>query len=395
MGDILSENLIYRNVYQVVLTLVGPDLSWLAYVVAAMSVIMLVVNGALGIATVYLWVERRLLGRFQGRLGPNRVGPFGLFQPIADAIKILTKEDIVPRGADRWVFNLAPIVMLASTVMILGVVPFGAQSFIANLNVGLLYVVAMGGMASVAVLMAGYSSANKYSMFGSMRAVAMLVSYEIPLVMSLLGIVVLSESMSLVGIVDAQTIPFFVIAPLGMFIFLASISAELNRSPFDITEAESELVAGYQTEYSGMKFGTFMLAEFTNVIIAGGIFAVLFLQGWKWAILPSHLWFLIKVGAFAVVATWVRATLPRLRIDQILGFGWKFLFPASLINLTVITVEVLLWPERTATQLWTMAGINWALACVTIVGLSRLVSLRAKKAPSYIRGKNPLLGSTE
>jgi NADH-quinone oxidoreductase subunit H len=279
--------------------------------------------------------------------------------------------------------------------MILGVVPFGAQSFIANLNVGLLYVVAMGGMASVAVLMAGYSSANKYSMFGSMRAVAMLVSYEIPLVMSLLGIVVLSESMSLVGIVDAQTIPFFVIAPLGMFIFLASISAELNRSPFDITEAESELVAGYQTEYSGMKFGTFMLAEFTNVIIAGGIFAVLFLQGWKWAILPSHLWFLIKVGAFAVVATWVRATLPRLRIDQILGFGWKFLFPASLINLTVITVEVLLWPERTATQLWTMAGINCALACVTIVGLSRLVSLRAKKAPSYIRGKNPLLGSTE
>ena len=213
---------------------------------------------------------------------------------------MLTKEDIIPKRADRWVFNLAPVVMLASTILVLAVIPFGENSFLADLNVGLLYVAAVSGIGALAILMAGYASANKFATFGSIRAVAMLVSYEIPLVMALLGITILAGSMSLVDVVEAQHIPYLVVAPLGVFVFIAAISAELNRAPFDVTEAESELVAGYQTEYSGMKFGTFMLAEFANLMIAGAIFAVLFLQGWKWAVLPSHVWFLIKVGALAV-----------------------------------------------------------------------------------------------
>ena len=377
MGETLSNNVIYRNVYAWVLDLVGADFAWVAYLAASMVIIMLIVNTLMGLATIYLWVERRLLGRFQSRLGPNRAGPFGALQSIADAIKVLTKEDIVPKRGDHWVFNLAPVVMLASTILVLAVIPFGKNSFLADLNVGLLYVVAVSGIGALAILMAGYASANKFATFGSIRAVAMLVSYEIPLVMALLGVTILAGSMSLVDVVEAQHIPYLVVAPLGVFVFVAAISAELNRAPFDVTEAESELVAGYQTEYSGMKFGTFMLAEFANLMVAGAIFAVLFLQGWKWAVLPSHVWFLIKVGAFAVLATWVRATLPRLRLDQILSFAWKHLFPLSLINVVVLAAEVLVWPEPDAGELAVMAAINWGVAIASVAAMSRIVSLRA------------------
>jgi NADH-quinone oxidoreductase subunit H len=371
----LEDNSIFSWTYGFIAgTLGAPE--WLAYGIGSLTVIMVVVNGFLLLGTLFTWMERKVLGRFQSRLGPNRAGPFGIFQAIADAVKLLFKEDIVPRRADRLLFNVAPIVMLAPSLMALAVIPFGPGSFVADLNIGILYVVAMSGIASLAVLMAGYSSGNKLALFGAMRAVAMLVSYEIPLVMALLGITVLAGSMSMVSIVEAQGIPFLLVTPLGALIFLIAISAELNRSPFDVAEAESELVAGYLTEYSGMKFGVFYLAEFSNVVLAGAIFAVLFLQGWEWAILPAHLWFLIKIFVFLFFATWIRATLPRLRIDQILGLAWKYLFPLSLVNFLVLTVETITWPDPSAGQLWLMAAINWVIALGAIPLLSKAFSLR-------------------
>ena len=376
MGDTLSENAIYRNVYTFVQDLLGAEWSWVAYAAAGIAVILLITNGILAIGTLYTWAERRLLGRFQGRLGPNRAGPFGLFQPLADAIKLITKEDIIATGADRVVFTIAPVVMLAPTLLVLAVIPFGASSWLVDLNVAVLYIAAVSGISTIAVMMAGYASPNSFSLFGSMRAVAMLVSYEVPLVMALLGVTVLAQSMSMVDIVEAQALPFLFVTPLGALIFLTAISAELNRAPFDVTEAESELVSGYMTEYSGMKYGIFMLAEFTNTVVAGAIFSVLFLQGWKWAILPSHIWFLLKVGAFTFVAIWVRATLPRFRLDQILAVAWKYLFPLSLLNVLLLAAEVIIWPERGAVELGIMAVINWTVTIPAAALWTKAVSLR-------------------
>ncbi|MEX2431270.1 MAG: NADH-quinone oxidoreductase subunit NuoH [Dehalococcoidia bacterium] len=382
MNEALTDNAIFSGVYTLVRDALGAEWSWLAYFLGGMAVIMIVVNAFLLLGTLFTWMERKVVGRLQSRVGPNRAGPFGLLQAIADAIKLLFKEDIVPRQADRLVFNLAPIAMMAPSVLALAVIPFGRGSFVADLNIGLLYLVAVSGIASLAVLMAGYASANRLALFGSMRAVAMLVSYEIPLVMSLLAVTILAGSMSLVSVVEAQHIPYLLVTPLGVGIFLTAISAELNRPPFDVTEAESELVAGYLTEYSGMKFGVFYLAEFANVILAGAIFAVLFLQGYEWPFLPSHVWFLLKVMAFAVVATWIRGTLPRMRLDQILTFAWKFLFPLSLINVLALAVEVLVWPEPTAGQLLIMGAINWGIALAALIVFSRIVSLHSRPVQS-------------
>ena len=376
MGDALTDNAVYRIVYGFVLDALGPDWAWLAYATAALVLVMLMVNVVLGLATFYTWAERRLLGRFTNRLGPNRAGPFGLLQPIADAVKLLTKEDIVPRSADRLVFNIAPVVMLASVIMALAVVPLGKGTFVADLNIGLLYIVAVSGLASIAVLMAGYASANKFATIGAMRSASVLVSYEVPLVMALLSITILAGSMSLIDVVEGQAIPFLLVTPLGALVFIIAMAAELNRSPFDVTEGESEIVAGYLTEYSGMKFGTFMLAEFAALMVTGAVFAVLFLQGWRWAVLPSHAWMLLKVGGFAIMATWVRATLPRLRPDQILAFAWKFLFPLSMINVVALSIEVLAFGGSTGVlttgDLWTMAAINWGLAALAIPIVARM-----------------------
>ena len=371
----LEENRIFSETYGFVAnTLGGPD--WLSYGIGALAVIMIVVNGFLLIGTIFTWMERKVVGRFQSRIGPNRVGPFGILQAIADAVKLLFKEDIVPRRADRLLFNAAPIVMLAPSLLALAVIPFGRGSYVADLNIAVLYVVAMGGIASLAVLMAGYSSGNKLALLGSMRAVAMLLSYEIPLVMALLGITILAGSMSMVDIIEAQHVPFLLVSPLGALVFLIAMSAELNRPPFDVTEAESELVGGYLTEYSGMKFGVFYLAEFCNVVLAGALFAILFLDGWEWAILPSHLWFLIKVFGFLFVASWVRATLPRMRIDQILTFAWKYLFPLSLVNVLALAVETIAWPDPSLGQLWIMVAVNWVIAALAIPLLSLVVDLK-------------------
>lgn len=376
MGESLAGNVLYRNIYSLVVDQLGAGWAWLAYFAAGFAIVMLVANAVLALGTGYTWFERRLLGRFQGRLGPNRVGPFGVFQPLADAVKLLTKEDIIVTGADRVVFTLAPVAMLAPTLAVLAVIPFGANSWLVDINVAVLYLAAVSGIATIAVMMAGYASPNSFALFGSMRAVAMLVSYEVPLIMALLGVTLLAQSMSMVDIVEAQALPFLLVSPLGALIFLAAVSAELNRAPFDVTEAESELVSGYMTEYSGMKYGVFMLAEFTNTVVAGAVFTVLFLQGWKWPVLPSHVWFLVKIGMFVFVAVWVRATLPRFRLDQILAVAWKFLFPLSLLNVLLLAAEVLVWPERGAAELGIMAAINWAVTIPAALLWSRVVSLR-------------------
>tara|TARA_A100001037_G_scaffold69872_2_gene62422 strand:- start:44722 stop:45891 length:1170 start_codon:yes stop_codon:yes gene_type:complete len=389
MGETLATNSLYSSIYSLISNHLGDEWSWLAYFVAGFSIILLITNTTLLLGTLYTWFERRLLGRFQGRLGPNRAGPFGILQPIADAIKLLTKEDIIANGADKVVFTIAPVLMLAPTLLVLAVIPFGENSWLVNINVAVLYIAAVSSISTISVMMAGYASNNPFSLFGSMRAIAMLVSYEIPLVMSLLGITVLAQSMSTIDIVEAQSIPFLLVTPLGAFIFLTAISAELNRAPFDVTEAESELVSGYMTEYSGMKYGIFMLAEFTNTVVAGAIFAVLFLQGWQWAILPSYIWFLVKIGLFVFVAIWIRATLPRYRLDQILAIAWKYLFPLSLLNVLLLAIEVILWPNRGTNELIIMSLINWGLTIPAALIWSKFISLKSvPPSQVYMREKS-------
>ena len=372
--------------------LLPPNWEWLAYTIAALSITMLLINTFMVLTMIYIYMERRLIGRFQSRVGPNRVGPFGLLQPIADGIKLLTKEDTTPDGADKWVFNLAPIVMLAPLLLVLAVLPFGKDSFLADLNIGILFIVAVTSVNTLAMFMAGFASGNRYSMFGGMRAVAQLISYEIPVVLAIVGVLLLSGSFSLVSIVEAQRLPFILLQPLGFFIFVTGSSAEMNRTPFDLVEADSELVAGYQTEYSGMKWGLFMLAEFGAVLVTSGVIVTLYLKGWEGPFLPSHLWFLIKVFSLAFIFLWVRATLPRLRIDQVMDFAWKFLLPLGLVNVFVTAAEILILGEETivdgltqrvfTTQdLWTMAGVNFVVLILGIVIFSHMITLRPRPRP--------------
>ncbi|PKB64780.1 MAG: NADH-quinone oxidoreductase subunit H [SAR202 cluster bacterium Io17-Chloro-G3] len=359
---------------------------WVGFLLAALSVVMLVVNVFMVLATFYTYAERRIIGRFQGRLGPNRAGPQGILQPIADAIKLLTKEDLVPRGADKIVFNLAPIVMLVPVLLVLAVIPFGKDSYVANLNIGVLFVIAVTSVNTLAMFMAGWASGNRYAMFGGMRAVAQLISYEVPVVLSIVGILLLTGSLSMVTIVEEQRVPFILVQPLAFFIFIAGSSAELNRSPFDLVEADSELIAGYHTEYSGMKFGLFQLAEFAAVLTTSGVMATLFLKGWEGPFLPSHVWFLLKVFFFAFVMIWVRATLPRLRVDQVMAFAWKFLFPLSLINIFVTAAEVLIWKDPTIRQLWAMSGINMLVLILGVILFSLILRQNSPKpnAPVFV-----------
>ncbi len=371
-------NSFYRNLYDLFAEWsfwgVSPIPDWLAYFLAGFLIIFSVVNAVVIVTTIGTWVERRLIGRFQSRLGPNRWGPFGLLTPVADAIKLLSKEDTRPEGVDPWVFNLAPLVFIVAPLLVFAVIPLGKNTYVANLNVGILFIIAVTTVPTIAMFMAGWGSGNRYSLFGAMRGVAQLVSYEVPMVLSIVGVLLLAGSLSLVDIVEAQEIPFLLIQPLGFFIFLLAISAEMNRSPFDIVEADSELVAGFHTEYSGMKWGTFQLAEFIAPFGAAAIITTLFLKGWDGPVLPSHLWFFLKVCLVWFVLLWIRATLPRLRVDQIMALAWKVLFPMGLINLFVTAAEVLVWEDPTTAQLWTMVGINWVVAIVCLVVSSHLMS---------------------
>ncbi len=320
----------------------------------------------------FIYLERRGLGRFQVRLGPNRVGPFGVLQPVADAIKVLIKEDIIPAKGDKWVHWLAPVVAFVPALMIFAVVPFQDGALLADLNIGILYVVAISSISVVGIFMAGWGSNNKYSLIGAMRTVAQVISYEIPLVLSIIGVVLITGSLSMNKIVEAQTIPFILLQPLGFFIYFLAACAEINRTPFDLLEAESEIVAGYHIEYSGMKFALFYLTEYAEALAISAIITTLFLSGWRGPILPPFLWFLIKVFAVFSLIFWVRATIPRLRIDQVMSFAWKCLLPLALLNLLITGIEVIILPEALP---WPVIFLNLAIMGVLLVLWSKFFRL--------------------
>jgi len=302
-----------------------------------------IVVGVFGLlwTLIGIWIERKLAGRFQDRLGPNRVGPFGLVQSIADTVKIIIKEDIMNTGVDRWVFNLAPILSVMGVVLLWAVVPFTKNWIGADLNIGVLYLIAVGTIGTVGVMMAGWGSNNKFALISAFRAVAQLVSYEVPMVLALLVPVLLSGSMSTQTIVEQQHIMYLIAVPVTVLIFLISAQAETGRGPFDLLEAESELVSGFHIEYSGMKFGMFYVAEFLHAFTVSVLAAILFMGGWRGPFahdvpILGFVYLMVKALAVYFVLIWVRMTLPRLRIDQLLNFNWKFLVPASLINLLVV-----------------------------------------------------------
>jgi NADH-quinone oxidoreductase subunit H len=341
--------------------------------------IILIISFITTMVMIFIWLERRLIGRFQIRLGPNRAGRFGLLQPVADAIKVLIKEDIVPARGDKWVHWLAPVVVFVPALMLFAVIPIaptydGANAALADLNIGILYIIAIGTLGIIGIFMAGWASNNKYSLVGAMRAVAQMISYEIPMVLSIIGVLLIVGSLQMGRIVAEQSIPFILLQPLGFLIYFIGASAELNRCPMDLLEAESEIVAGYHTEYSGIKFSLFYLAEYGNALAVSAIIATLFLAGWKQPfsqelfILPPWLWFVIKLFTVFFVIMWIRSTLPRLRVDQLMGFAWKFLLPLALINIFITGIEVLFWP----TSFWVLVPINIAIAGGLIFLWSRL-----------------------
>ncbi len=345
-----------------------PGNFWLHLLVFALIILAFVLLTVI----IVIWLERRLIGRIQVRPGPNRAGPFGLLQPIADMIKILTKEDIVPGWGDRLVFWLAPLVAFVPVLLIFAVVPFWNGALLADLNIGILYILAVSSVASVGIFMAGWSSGNKYALIGAMRNIAQLISYEIPMVISLAAVVLVAGSLSLNEIVAAQDIPYILIQPLGFTIFFIAALAEANRTPFDLVEADSEIVAGFNIEYSGMKFASLMLTEYAEVVAISAIATSLFLGGWRGPFLPPFLWFVIKMFAVFFVLIWIRGTLPRLRIDQVMAFAWKFLLPLALINLVVTGAQVLFWPQA---PYWSLVLINVTLLVALLLLWSRFFRL--------------------
>ncbi len=307
--------------------------------------IAVMLGGLLLVASYLVWLERKLLARLQIRLGPNRAGIFGLLQPIADAIKLLTKEDIVPSAADGVIFRLAPAVVAVTAMLMFAVVPlgpdirlFGRQvpMVITDLNVGLLFVFALSSLGVYGVALGGWASNSKFALMGGIRGAAQMISYELALGLSLVPVVMLAGSFSLTAIVDAQAgVPFIVLQPVSFAIFVISAMAESKRIPFDLPEAENELGAGFHTEYSGMRFGLFFLGEYVHVQVLGALTAVFFLGGWRGPWLPPVVWLMFKIFIVAVIMIWIRGTLPRLRYDQLMALGWKVLIPASLINIVV------------------------------------------------------------
>ena len=334
---------------------------WGIYTVGIVLVVLLIVMG-------FIWFERRLLGPFQLRIGPNRCGPFGLLQPVADAVKVLLKEDIVPVLADKVVHFLAPIIVFVPVLLIFAVIPFqDGVGLIPDFNVGILFIIAVGSFETVAVFMAGYGSNNKYALISAMRGVAQMLSYEIPMVLAVVAVLLVTQSLSMQEIVRQQTVPFILLLPMSFLLYFIGALAELQRTPFDLLEADSEIVAGYHIEYSGMKFAMFYLGEYGSAFAISAIITTVFLSGWKGPFLPPFLWFFIKAFAVFALIIWIRSTWPRVRIDQLMAFAWKFMLPLSLINIVIVAIEVLVWP----------AGLPWGLVFLNIGIMVVLLTLWA------------------
>jgi NADH-quinone oxidoreductase subunit H len=370
----------------------APD--WLIQIASSLLNIAAVLGVFLTLFALISVLERKILARIQNRYGPNRVGPFGLFQPVADGIKLLIKEDIVPVSADKVVHFLAPILIAAAAILALGVIPYGRNMTPFAIDGGILFFFAVGSTNELAVFMAGWGSNNKFSMLGAMRAIAQMVSYELPLIITVLPVVMVVGSLSPDAIVAAQGgylfgfVPrWFVCTPWGaaaFMLFFVSSLVESNRTPFDVPEGESEIVAGHMTEYSGFKYALFFLAEYFGMFAISGLAVTLFLGGWhapmRWLeFVPSYLWFFAKLAALLFVFIWIRGTLPRMRVDQVMGFAWKFMLPMAFTCIVAAAV----WHY----QAHGLAGWFWSLGVVAIVyfGLSRLVDTKRKFAPRTYR----------
>jgi NADH-quinone oxidoreductase subunit H len=346
-----------------------PGNFWAHWAIFGLGIVM----GVLLVVMAFIWFERRLIAPMQLRIGPNRCGPFGLLQPVADAIKVLMKEDIVPATADKVVHFLAPILIFVPVLLMFAVIPFqNGVGLIPDLNIGVLFIVAIGSIETIAVFMAGYGSNNKYALIGAMRSVAMMVSYEMPMALAVIAVIMVTGTLSLQGIVVAQSVPFALLLPMSFIFYFACALAELQRTPFDLLEAESEIIAGYHIEYSGMKFAMFYLGEYAGAIIQSAIIVTLFLSGWKGPVLPPFVWFAIKLFAVFGTIVWMRATWPRVRIDQLMGFAWKYMLPLSLVNLLIVAIEVILWDPIQ----WWLVPVNMAITVVLLTGWAGMFKLR-------------------
>jgi NADH-quinone oxidoreductase subunit H len=312
---------------------------WPAWLVPAAQMVVsaVLIAGFVAVLVLFLiWLTRKVSGHIQQRFGPMRVGWHGSVQTVADALKLVQKEDTTPRACDRVVFNVAPFLAFMPTVVAFVVIPFGDGAIIRDLNIGVLFLFAITTLNVIAILSGGWASGSKYSLLGGFRSAAQLISYEVPLVLSVLGVIMLAGTMKMGAIVDAQRGMWFVVyQPLGFLIYVIAATAEVNRTPFDIPEAEQELVAGFNVEYSGMKFAMFFLAEFANMFLVSAIAATLFLGGWRGPWLPGEVWFLLKSFAIVLLLMFFRWTYPRLRVDQLMSFAWKFLLPLAFLNLIV------------------------------------------------------------
>lgn len=317
---------------------------WVAELVHTVLGIVGILSVILLSALVLVYLERKVCAWMQMRLGPNRLGPYGIFQTIADIIKLMTKEDIEPKLVSHWMWALAPVLMFTVVMTTYAVIPFDAGVIFADLNIGIFFFVAVGAQATLPLLMAGWSSNNKYALVGGMRTVAQMISYEIPLVFSLLGVVMITGSLKMSDIVRAQEGLWFIVTqPVAFVVFVIAATAEANRAPFDLVEAESELVAGPFVEYSGMRFAYFFLAEYASMVAASCIAATLFLGGWQGPWLPGWIWFFLKVSAMILLFMWFRWTFPRFRVDHLLSFGWKVLLPLSVANILITGIGLWLF----------------------------------------------------
>jgi NADH-quinone oxidoreductase subunit H len=392
MSDWLDQ--IFIRIKQVLLAPLAGAPDWVMQIVSSLINIFALLGVFLTLFALISVLERKILGRMQNRYGPNRVGPFGLFQPVADGIKMLIKEDIVPVRADKIVHFLAPILIAATAILALGVIPYGRNMTPFVIDGGILFFFAVGSTTELAVFMAGWGSNNKFSMLGAMRAIAQMISYELPLIITVLPVVMVVGSLTPDRIVAAQggyifgIVPhWFVVTPWGaaaFILFFVSGLVESNRTPFDVPEGESEIVAGHMTEYSGFKYATFFMAEYIGMFAISGLGVTLFLGGWQAPIaalwfIPSYVWFFAKLGTLLFVYIWIRGTLPRARVDQIMNFAWKFMLPMAFT--CIVAAAVWHYAGRG------LAGWFWSLAVLTAVylALSQLIGTRKKFAARTYR----------
>ena len=380
-------------------------ISWLSTIIPGMApatarlIVYALYSGALAfmapvaLVVAYTYMERKVLARIQDRVGPNQAGPLGLLQGFADAIKMLTKEDVTPTSADRIVFNIAPALSTIAVLLVFAVLPVAPGVIGSDLPMGVIYVVAVGGLGELAALMAGWASHNKFALLSAFRVVAQLVTYEIPMVLAILIVTLVAGSMKMGDIVAAQDIPFIVVLPIPFLIYFLASMAEIGRSPFDLLEAESEIVAGFHVEYSGMKFAFFFIGEYMHLFVSAGIAATLFLGGWRGpgagpetilGVILGFIYFSIKANLLVFIMMWVRGTFFRIRIDHLLDFSWKFLVPVALLSLVAVAVVIKLPVLGSPLLRW--GGLLLANIAVAVVSLGAVAFSARRSRSAALRG---------